>query len=237
MAWAASRRVSVWYSDAPGAPTFLIDAPEYFARNSIYGFRDDHERFAFFCRASSGALQATGPAAGDRSRQRLALRFCRRRASRRAAPTIRFTRRTRTLFSIHNLAYQGAFDPGRALAGWASADEEREAFMLNGAASALKAGLMTSDALSTVSRRYALEIQTPEQGTVLNGFCARAAIGSSESPMASITTSGIRRPIRTSRAHFDADNLAGKRNCKLDLLRRFGLPEDWIAPSSRSFRA
>jgi glycogen synthase len=40
-------RASVWYSEAIGAPTFLIDAPEYFARPGIYGYADDHERFAF----------------------------------------------------------------------------------------------------------------------------------------------------------------------------------------------
>ncbi|HKR01384.1 MAG TPA: glycogen/starch synthase, partial [Pyrinomonadaceae bacterium] len=55
-----SLRAGVWYSDAPGAPSFLIDAPEYFARNSIYGFRDDHERFAFFCRASLALFKRLG---------------------------------------------------------------------------------------------------------------------------------------------------------------------------------
>ncbi|HEX5708216.1 MAG TPA: glycogen/starch synthase, partial [Pyrinomonadaceae bacterium] len=46
------RRTWVWYSEAAGAPSFFIDAPEYFMRGGIYGFRDDHERFAFFCRAA-----------------------------------------------------------------------------------------------------------------------------------------------------------------------------------------
>ncbi|HYG79746.1 MAG TPA: glycogen/starch synthase, partial [Pyrinomonadaceae bacterium] len=53
-------RAGVWYSEAPGAPSFLIDAPEFFARNSIYGFRDDHLRFAFFCRASLALLRRLG---------------------------------------------------------------------------------------------------------------------------------------------------------------------------------
>ncbi len=42
----------VFQSEASGAPAYLIDAPEYFSRASIYGFGDDHERFAFFCRAA-----------------------------------------------------------------------------------------------------------------------------------------------------------------------------------------
>src|SRR5688500_6337117 len=47
-----TRLTNVFKSDAAGAPAYLIDAPEYFSRNSIYGFGDDHERFAFFSRAA-----------------------------------------------------------------------------------------------------------------------------------------------------------------------------------------
>src|SRR6476469_3550215 len=47
-----SRLTKVFQSDAGGAPAYLIDAPEYFSRPSIYGFADDHERFAFFGRAA-----------------------------------------------------------------------------------------------------------------------------------------------------------------------------------------
>ena len=44
--------VRAWQSDAAGAPAYLIEAPEFFARDSIYGFSDDHIRFAFFSRAA-----------------------------------------------------------------------------------------------------------------------------------------------------------------------------------------
>lgn len=56
----APRRLSVYYSDKAGAPTFLIDAPEYFRRPGLYGYADDHERFAFFCHAALALLQRTG---------------------------------------------------------------------------------------------------------------------------------------------------------------------------------
>ena len=46
------RPTKVFQSNAAGAPAYLIDAPEYFSRSSIYGFGDDHERFAFFSRAA-----------------------------------------------------------------------------------------------------------------------------------------------------------------------------------------
>ena len=73
-----------------------------------------------------------------------------------------FFSKTKTLFSIHNMAYHGAFDPIDLW--WLDFSHYADDFMLSGAASALKAGLVAADALSTVSPRYAREIQTPEQG-------------------------------------------------------------------------
>ena len=74
----------------------------------------------------------------------------------------------RTLFSIHNIAYQGSFNPRDLwLLGFGD-PPDRDDFLFKGAASALKAGLIASDALSTVSRRYAEEIKTPEHGNGLD---------------------------------------------------------------------
>src|SRR4030095_4913797 len=42
------RPTRVYQSDAAGAPAYLIDAPEYFSKPSIYGYSNDHERFDFF---------------------------------------------------------------------------------------------------------------------------------------------------------------------------------------------
>ncbi len=50
-------RAKAFYSEANGSPTFLIDAPEFFYRDSIYGFREDYERFAFFNHAALILLQ------------------------------------------------------------------------------------------------------------------------------------------------------------------------------------
>src|SRR5213076_2851680 len=73
-----------------------------------------------------------------------------------------FFAHTRILFSIHNLAYQGLFAPKDLW--WLGFDDERDQFLANSTASALKAGALAADALATVSPRYAREIQTPEQG-------------------------------------------------------------------------
>jgi starch synthase len=135
-----------------------------------------------------------------------------------------FFANTRTLFSIHNLAYQGGFNPSDLW--WLGFSEYSADFMLKGAASALKAGIVTADALSTVSPRYAREIQTSEQGCGLD-WLMRA-----RSDRLVGITNGVdydtwnpeTDPDIT--AHFSADDLTGKRGCKLDLLRRFGLPEE-----------
>src|SRR5262249_51692526 len=145
-----------------GAPAYLVEAPQYFGRNSIYGFGDDHERFAFFGRAALSLLRYLGPPdivhANDWPGGFATVEL---RARRRFDP---WFANTRTLFSVHNLAYQGRFDPNDLW--WMGIDDphDKDAFMMDGAASGLKAGLMSANFISTVSRRYAYEIQTPEQG-------------------------------------------------------------------------
>jgi starch synthase len=225
----AVRRVSVFYSFAAGAPAFLIDAPEYFGRSSIYGFRDDHERFAFFCRAGLALLKRLGAPPDIVHGNDWPCGFASVELRRLRAFDPYFAG-TRTLFSIHNLAYQGAFDPGELWKLGFGSDDESNAFMLDGAASALKAGLMTSDWLSTVSRRYALEIQTPEQGYDLD-WLLRA-----RNDRLTGITNGVDYNVWNPEtdphiaAHYNAEDISGKRACKLDLLRRFGLPEEAERP-------
>jgi len=107
---------------------------------------------------------------------------------------------------------------------------EKDDFMLKGAASALKAGLISADALSTVSRRYAEEIQTPEQGAGLD-WLLRAR----RDRLVGITN-GVDYDLWNPEtdqyiaANFSAEDLSGKRECKRDLLRRFALPEDLDRP-------
>lgn len=219
------RRTRVWGSDVLGAPVFFIDAPEYFARPSIYGFPDDHERFAFFGRAALTLFKRLGGPldilhCNDWPGGFAAVEL---RSRRRFDP---FYARTRTLFSIHNLAYQGVFNPGDLWwLGFGSVEDTND-FMLNGAASALKAGLMVADWLSTVSKRYALEIQTPEQGYGLD-WLLRARrdrlVGITNGVDYDVWNPATDQHIA---AHYSVDDLTGKRACKLDLLRRFGLPAE-----------
>jgi starch synthase len=219
------RRTGVWQSDAIGAPAYLIDAPDYFGRGSIYGFSDDHERFAFFCRAAIALCKRLGQPPDIIHGNDWPCGFAMVELRGRRAYD-EFYAQTRTVFSIHNLAYQGTFNPrdlwwmdfGRQI--------DSDTFMLNGAASALKAGLTTADALSTVSRRYAMEIQTHEQGYGLDWLLR------SRSDRLVGITNGVDYDIWNPEtdphiaAHFGAEDITGKLACKLDLLRRFHLPEE-----------
>ncbi len=216
-------RVPVRMSEALGAPTYFIEAPHYFAGQSIYGAANDFERFAFFCRAAIALLHRIGdvPDIVHLNDWPCGFASVEVRARRRHEE---FFKDTRILFSIHNLAYQGAFDPDTLW--WLDFAAYRDAFMLNGAASALKAGIVAADALSTVSPTYAREIQTSEQGYGLE-WLMRA-----RSDRLAGIANGVDYDVWNPEIdphiaqNFSVDDLSGKRECKLDLLRRFDLPAE-----------
>ncbi|MCA1816925.1 MAG: glycogen synthase [Acidobacteria bacterium] len=228
--WGGHRHlVGVWYSEATGAPSFLIDAPRYFARPEIYGYSDDHQRFAFFSRAALELLKRQGspPDVVHGNDWQSGFAMAELHSRRGIDP---FYARTRTLLSVHNLAYQGAFDPADLARMGFTRRETRDAFTQDGAAVALKAGLMLADALSTVSRRYAEEIQTREQGYGLDWLLRMRRdrlVGITNGVDYEVWNPATDPHIA---AHFGADDLSGKRECKRDLLRRFHLPEELDRP-------
>ena len=223
------RRAAVWLSEAAGAPAFLIDAPEYFGRGKVYGFGDDHLRFAFFSRAALALFGRLGFAPDVLHGNDWPSGF--------AAAWLWAGRmwggyfaRARTLLSIHNLAYQGLFDPGDLYRLGFRHGEESNIFLSNGAASSLKAGLMVCDGISTVSRRYSHEIQTPEHGHGLDWLLRQR-----QERLIGITNGvdyDIWNPATDPHlaAHYSVEDVSGKRACKLDLLRRFRLPEELDRP-------
>lgn len=212
-------------SDAAGAPAYLLEAPEFFARPNIYGYKDDHIRFAFFSRAALALLKHLDwqPDVVHGNDWPCGFALAELRARRRYDP---FFQNTRSLLSLHNVAYQGLFDPGDLW--WLGFGDppERDDFMMDRSASALKAGIIAADALSTVSPRYAREIQTAEQGHGLD-WLLRA-----RSDRLAGITNGVDYSVWNPEtdpniaANFSVDDLSGKRECKIDLLRRFGLPSE-----------
>jgi starch synthase len=216
-------------SNAADAPVYLVQAPEFFARPNVYGYQDDHIRFAFFSRAALALLKHLDwqPDVVHGNDWPCGFAIAELRARRRYD---QFFQNTKTLFSLHNVGYQGLFDAGDLWwLGFGDAPD-RDDFMLERAASALKVGIIASDALATVSPRYAREIQTSEQGHGLD-WLLRAR----SNRLAGITN-GVDYSIWNPEtdphiaANFSAADLSGKRECKIDLLRRFDLPQDASRP-------
>ncbi|MEO8650566.1 MAG: glycogen/starch synthase, partial [Acidobacteriota bacterium] len=222
-------RAKAFYSEANGSPTFLIDAPEYFHRDSIYGYREDYERFAFFNHAALLLLKRLGPPPeivhlNDWHCGFAAVELARSRN------WDGYWRRTRTVFSIHNMAYQGGFDSSELWKFGFGDDASRNAFAFSGYASAMKAGLQVSDTLSTVSRRYALEIQTSENGYGLEWLTRQRAgdlIGITNGVDYQIWDPATDPEIS---AHFDVSDMSGKIECKRRLLEQFSLPVNLDRP-------
>ncbi|MCU1290887.1 MAG: glycogen/starch synthase, ADP-glucose type [Acidobacteria bacterium] len=224
-----SYRARVFYSEANGSPTFLIDAPEYFHRDSLYGYAEDYERFAFFNHAALVLIERIGAPPdiihlNDWHCGFAAVEI----ASKRLWDD--YWRNSRTVFSIHNLAYQGAFSAEELWKFGFSSEFARNAFLLNGHASAMKAGLAVSDILSTVSPRYSYEIQTPEEGYGLDGLLRQRSnrlIG---------ITNGVDYDVWNPAAdpvlpaQYNAQDLSGKLDCKKALLEQFSLPVDLEKP-------
>jgi starch synthase len=213
-----------------GAPVYFIDNDEYFGRGYIYGYGDfDAERFAFFSRATLELAKRLGPPPD--------LIHCNDWQTgfipaylRRVYNRDPFFVRTATLFTIHNLGYQGLFNPGLLpLLGFGT-DVFEQGMEFHGMANALKSGLVFATALSTVSRKYASEIQTPEFGHELD-LLLRRRRGD---------LLGILNGVDYSEwdpehdghiaAAYSISDLKGKIECKRDLLGQFYLPEDIDAP-------
>lgn len=155
--------------DSRQVPVYFIDNYHLFDREGIYSQGDDAERYAFFSRAVLDMLPRlnfrpdvihcndwqTGP-----------LPFLLRHLY-HSQP---FYRRISTVFTIHNLRYQGSF-PKETLE-LLGANEQvfrPEQLEFYGELSFMKAGLLYADVINTVSRRYAEEIQTPEYGERMDG--------------------------------------------------------------------
>lgn len=218
-----------FYSEANGSPTFLIDAPSYFHRDSIYGYQEDFERFAFFDHAALVLMKRLGAAPDIVHLNDWHCGFAAVELT-SARRWDDYWRNTRTVFSVHNMAYQGGFDGDELWKLGFGSQFARNAFSFNGYASAMKAGLEVSDTLSTVSRRYAIEIQMAENGYGLEWLTSRRSdrlIG---------ITNGVDYEIwdpssdRELAAAYSADSLDGKRECKRDLLEIFHLPTDLDRP-------
>lgn len=224
-----------WYDAAllridKGAAYYFLDCPSLYARNGYYNdadgdFPDNHVRFALLSRAAleisrrvfrPGVIHCHDWQAG------LVAAYLKGRYS--SDPTFAGIK---TLFTIHNLGYPGRFLPEIM----PEVDLDASQYGVHGVeflrdVSYLKAGLYYSDELSTVSPTYAQEIQTPEQGFGFDGLLrsrARSLVGILNGVDYSEWDPQVDKYIA---AKYSADKLAGKRACKLDLMREMGLSNE-----------
>lgn len=175
---------------------YFIDNDYYFgSRSTIYGDFDDGERFAYFSKAVMAALYYLDfkPDVLHCHDWQAAMTpiYCR-------ALYGQWCPHTRTVFTIHNVEYQG----------WADADffdnilglpeAYRSRLLFDGAVNMMKGALETADIVTTVSKTYAQELCYPTMPTALTGCCGRS--GSGASPTALTPASMIRPPTRRLRS-------------------------------------
>ena len=160
------------------APVYLIEQPHYYDRAEIYfengqDYPDNCERFVFFCRAVLEVIRLRG------------LQFdvihCNDWPTCMIPALLKLEHAdtpeladTRTLLTIHNMAYQGHFDGGcMPLTGISPEHFTSEEMEFHGGLNFLKTGVVFADAVNTVSERYAAEIQEPPLGCGLESLLAR----------------------------------------------------------------
>lgn len=157
------------------AEVYLIDYPAFFDRPGLYGedgkdYPDNAERFAFFSRAVLEACRALrlSPEVIHLHDWQTGLIPAYLRTLYRDDPVLS---RTGSVFTIHNMAYQGVF-PADALAATGLPRSEFTSARLEywGKLSYLKAGLVYADLITTVSETYAREVQSAEFGRGLEGI-------------------------------------------------------------------
>jgi starch synthase len=220
---------------ADGFAVTFIDRASYFDRDHLYGTPagddpDNGERFAFFSRASLEAMKALdfAPNIVHGHDWQSATAFAYLRFVYGNDP---FFASSRSLFTVHNLAYQGLFD--RAIldrVGLPGSLYDPAALEFYGKVNFLKSGFLYADAISTVSPTYSREIQTPEYGCGLDGLLRMRSrdLHGILNGVDYLEWNPVTDPFLPAR--FGPRDLSGKRTCRAELLRMFGMPDTPGAP-------
>lgn len=210
-----------------GVTYMFIDNERYFARDYPYGFFDDGERFAFFSKAITESLQHL-PAGFECD-----ILHCNDWQTALAPVFLRefyqglpLYDRVKTVFSIHNVAFQGQFSDtvmedilGVAHIPAAASQLRCDACSINYMLGALR----YADAITTVSPTYANEIQTPEFGEGLDGVLRERSYAL-QGILNGIDVAGF-DPATDKRiaANYTVEDRGGKAVCKAKLQEELGL--------------
>jgi starch synthase len=212
-----------------GVKFYFVECPELFDRPELYGpgggdYPDNAERFAFFCRAVLEATKLLGvPDVFHVHDWQTGMIPVYLKTIYADDPALQHAA---TVMTIHNAAYQGTFLPATTeelLLPWDVFTMDK--VELFDRFNFLKGGLVFADALTTVSRKYAEEIQTAEFGWGLEGVLSGRAkdlygiLNGVDYAQWNPATDG------NLAAHYSEENLAGKKECRRDLLHAFGLDD------------
>lgn len=217
--------------DYQGVTWYFVDNEHYFKRNRIYGEADDGERFAFFCRAVVDLLPqlAAMPDVIHCNDWQTALIPVYLRDSACRDKTLQSIK---TVYTIHNIEYQGWLDEyavGDLLGldrGW----YEDGTIEMNGGVNLMKAALMTADQVTTVSPTYARQLH--------HSFYAHgmeSVIGRIDGKLTGILN-GLDivgydpAHDKTIPANYTPDALGGKAKCKAALQKELGLAVEKDTP-------
>ncbi len=214
-------------------PLYFIRADRYFDRDQLYGtpdneYGDNAERFIFFSRAVLEVLKFDPPQILHAHDWQSALSIVFVKAQPHLYPVISTTK---TLFTIHNLGYQGIFWDKD----WHLLNLDKKFFTFRylefyNKINFLKGGVVFADAINTVSPTYAEEIKTKEYGFGLEGvFQERRKDLTGILNGADYNVWSPETDIFI-KEKFSVKNFAGKKACKADLQRIFNLPRDANIP-------
>lgn len=219
-----------------GVPVYFLKCDEFFDRTHLYGtpegdYFDNLERFTFFSRGVLEALKERGFAPDVIHCNDWQTGLIPAYLKDLYAQDPHFAN-TKTVFTIHNIAYQGVFPHNVffALTGLNERLYSPEGIEFWGSASLLKAGLVYSDAITTVSQTYSMEIQTVESGCGLDGvLIKRKAV-----------LHGVLNGVDCNEwnpetdklipANFSPASMVGKAECRKSLLKEFGLKAKTTTP-------
>lgn len=223
------RAVGVRETKLAGVPVNLIQYDPFFDRGSIYGYKDDAQRFALFSRGLLEMLLDMDwiPDIVHCNDWHTGLVPAYLRTLYRGTSL----GNARTLYTIHNLQYQGNFRKSVIrCTGLPRSTFHNDGLAHHGKASYMKSGIVYSDAVNTVSRRYSQEVLTREYGQGMHRLLRRHS-GKLHGILNGIDVnewdpSGD----RMIRSTFDSKSLDGKAEDKRALQREMGLPTEDDVP-------
>jgi starch synthase len=213
-----------------GVQFYFIDYPPFFDREALYGtslgdYRDNAERFALYCRAVLEATKIIGiPDIFHCHDWQAALIPILLRSVYEEDPAFE---KAVSVFTIHNMGYQGVFPADTLpllILPWDLLTIGKLEFY--GKVNFLKGAIVFADYVTTVSRKYAQEIQTAEYGFGLEGVLK--ARTSTVTGILNGVDYGEWNPETDKRiiANYSIDDLSGKEACRSDLLAHFGIPQN-----------